>query len=240
MIALAQQQPGGPFESLDWLVQAAIVVIFFVLPVIRTVLEKSRRAEARPKAPTRKPTAAGPQGRDLWRELLAGTRTQEPPRTSPAAPPRAEPAPRARPPATSGAPARRAAPLEPIEAAPAGLPHLGRPLQPAASEPAPAPPIDFGRRALERLESDVSRRVLARPSAEALVSVREVDPATLDDELLQRWGEVTEEAGTAAAGGLRGEIDWRRAVLLSELLSPPLALRGAPGAWPGAAPGLSS
>ena len=67
------------------------------------------------------------------------------------------------------------------------------------------------------------------------------DPATLDDEIQVRWGGAPRaaEAAPAPTALLGAELDWRQAVLLSELLSPPLALREPEAAWPGPPAALS-
>jgi hypothetical protein len=69
----------------------------------------------------------------------------------------------------------------------------------------------------------------------SVASAAQPDPATLDDELGKRWGSAPQvQRGSEARAALLGATtDWRRAVLLSEVLSPPLALRGPSMAWPG-------
>jgi hypothetical protein len=68
------------------------------------------------------------------------------------------------------------------------------------------------------------------------------DPATLDDEIGRRWGTgaQAQRPSDARAALLRGSMDLRRAVLLSEVLAPPLALRGPSAAWPGPPSALAS
>lgn len=210
MIAPQGRDDGG----LGWLFQLVAVFVFFVLPVLRSIAETRKKARAGQAA--RAPKAPRPpaqrSGRDLWRDLLEGR--VEPPAAPPSAPVR-------RPKAAS-------APIQPQVARP--------PLESLESlesvPPALAPRVED-----TRLEVSIAPRAseLAAP---------ELDPATLDDELVSRWqaaAATTLRAEPAPVLGAHlGGGDWRRAVLLSELLAPPLALRGPASAWPGPPASLSA
>lgn len=201
---MAPQDREG-FE-LGWLFQLVAVFVFFVLPVIRSIAE-SRKRGAAGKGPAPRPKAA-PDGREAWRELLEGRRPQ------PARPAAAPPRPRARP-APPVAPPAQPAPLG-IEVPP----------------PAPAPRVSVA-------PAVTSLGSAARlPKSVSSLASAELDPASLDDEMAERWGasrgaSVAPVARTPAADRLLRDLDWRRAVLLSEVLAPPLALRGPASAWPG-------
>jgi hypothetical protein len=229
--------------SIDGLIQAVIVFVFFILPVLKSILEvRKRKAGERgaPRKPARGRRAEVEKaGRDLWRELLGGAEPEAP--TRPAPPPVvASP----RPPASSG-PRRR-------------------PDRPSARKATMATPqldaLDEARRRAEREAAGLARaearlREAPRRAAEqelgglmpgvassgvgrfesTLTGLAAEDPATLDDEIQVRWGGrglAVAPAGAPAAG-LGAGVDWRQAVLLSELLSPPLALREPGAAWPG-------
>jgi hypothetical protein len=246
---MLQGEPELPF-SLDGLIQAAIVFFFIILPVLRGLTEMRKRrgakgggagsakGSAKASPSQRKPREVVREGRDLWRELLGGdeSRTPQPgpPQTAPpkAAPPKA---------------AARRAPAHPrVQVAPPAAEALrdhrpaerARPAE-ARAQPAAAPGR-IGDRELGSLEVGVDPVSFDRlPSS--MTAPRTVDPATLDDELGHRWGELapTEVAHIERVEHLGGAIDWRRAVLLSELVSPPLALRGAESSWPGPPASLS-
>jgi hypothetical protein len=197
--------------GLGWLFQLVAVFVFFVLPVLRSIVETRKKAREAQGGRSPKPPRAPAQrsGRDLWRDLLEGR--QEPPPAPP-------PAPARRPKAAS-------APIQPQVARP--------PLESLESvPPALAPRVED-----TRLEVSIAPRAseLAAP---------ELDPATLDDELVSRWqaaAATTLRAEPAPVlGALLGGGDWRRAVLLSELLAPPLALRVPASAWPGPPASLSA
>ena len=231
LVVLLQQGPPDRGFSFENLIQIAIVVIFFVLPGLRSLFEvRKRRGQppgSQPAKRARKAREAATQGRDLWREILGGGTGEAPPRPPASGlPPRPKPEPVVRP--SPAAPR----PLEPrpmrIESAP--LPAL-------APE---APPGKVAGQTLGRLESGLGPAGGAR--LESTLRPREVeDPATLDDEMGERWGTSPEAAlVTPGAPTTRlGPVDWRQAVLLSELLSPPLALRGSAFAWPGPPAALS-
>ena len=220
MIAPAERGDGG----LGWLFQLVAVFVFFVLPVIRSIAEGRKRSRqaggsARPARP-----AGRREGGELWRELLEGRRPQ-PTKAPAAAPPR----PRARP--SPPLPDPRSAPTSPV-------PHAAEAPAPAAARPvgelAPQPP------ALATL-SGATRLPRSVPS----LASSGLDPATLDDEMAERWGaslgaSVAPVARTPAADRLLRDMDWRRAVLLAEVLAPPLALRGPGAAWPGPPASLTS
>jgi len=259
LTGLLQGEPQLPF-SLDGLIQAAIVFFFIILPVLRGLTEMRKRrgakgggggsakGSAKASPSQRKPREVVREGRDLWRELLGGDESRAPqpgpPQTAPpkAAPPKAAP-PKAAPPKA----AARRAPAHPrVQVAPPAAEALrdsrprerARPAE-ARAQPAAAPGR-IGDRELGSLELGLDPVARDRLQS-SMTAPRTVDPATLDDELGHRWGELapTEVAHIERVEVLGGAIDWRRAVLLSELVSPPLALRGAESSWPGPPASLS-
>lgn len=98
-----------------------------------------------------------------------------------------------------------------------------------------------------------SRRALPKSAATRGLGagparMRDSDPGTLDEELVTRWsdGSLISRGGASPEAVEPGvephqvldpatatRAEWRRAIVLSEMLSPPLALRGASSAWPG-------
>lgn len=258
MLALLQQRPQLP----DWvstLMQFAVVVIFLILPVLKSKLERKRRSgQSKPTEPTQQRRAQlEREGKDMWRELLRGERTAPPPRP-PAAPP-ARPA--ARPPLAKPIAARStSAEVDP---------DLERPLQRIDPEAAEAlrelhrqrtaeaerrralaaeleraqgeRPVERGRAASQAL-GGLDVRVEASRLEPAVAPTVGADPGTLDDEIGRRWGgaAAAQRASEARAALLSGGMDLRRAVLLSEVLAPPLALRGPSAAWPGPPSALAS
>ncbi len=254
MSLLLQQGPKG--LDLDWLVQAAIVVMFFVLPALKALLEKQKRAAGKsgpvPRQPARRATTEEPSGRDLWRELLSGKgieAPQKPLARAPAAPVRPRPMPRpvpgrsleVEPRALERTPLEGAVPERiPLERAAPQRASLERaapvrtPLEhvPASVDSAAAERVE--RRELQPYATDITTQSTLPPSSASVAAAAEVDPATLDDEVESRWGTGPQGAVQRPAQALiRSEVDWRRAVLVSELLSPPLSLRGSSAAWPG-------
>jgi hypothetical protein len=198
--------PQGRDEGgLGWLFQLVAVFVFFVLPVVRSIAESRKRGrEGAAGKPPRPARKAGERsGAEQWRELLEGRETQAPPRR-PAAPP---PVPR---------------PRVTVQVAP----------------PPPPPPRSVPTAPAEAFATIAESAALGAsftPSTPEL-GAREIDPATLDDELAARWSEA--RAGTlgvrsSAAAALLGGQDWRSAIVLSEVLAPPLALRAPGAAWPG-------
>ncbi|HVS18169.1 MAG TPA: hypothetical protein VMT18_06185 [Planctomycetota bacterium] len=210
MIAPQERGDGG----LGWLFQIVAVFVFFVLPVIRSITESRKRSAKgpRPAKPARPP--AEQDGRELWREMLEGRRPQ------------------ASKPARPSAPAARR-PHAPV-ARPAPQPDVRR----AADAPMPAParpPAEAAQTPLEHAPLTGAARL---PKSVPALSSFDLDPATLDDEMDLRWGAspgaaVPDIARAPAATALLAGMDWRRAVVLSEVLAPPLALRGPAAAWPG-------
>ena len=258
MLALLQQRPELP----DWisnLLQAAVVVIFLVLPVLKSKLEQKRRTgQSKPTEPTQRRRAElEREGGDMWRELLRGERAAPPPR--PRAAPPARPAPR--PPLAKPIARSTSAEVDP---------DLEQPLQRIDPENEDALRELHRQRAaeaerrrtqaaaeLERAQGDRSvergraanqamggldARVESSRLEPGVAPAGHADPATLDDEMGRRWGEgaVAQRVSGARAMLLSGSMDLRRAVLLSELLAPPLALRGPSAAWPGPPSALAS
>ncbi len=210
MIAPQDRDDGG----LGWLFQLVAVFVFFVLPVVRSIAEsrkKARESQAG-RAHQRAPKPAERSGRDLWRDLLEGR--GEPPAAPPArrvaVPPKRSEAAAPRPPAP------RPAALETAAPRPASLESVPPELVPKVED--------------TYLEASFT------PGASELAT-REIDPATLDDELVGRWDVETTPAARRATSPAQAALlaggDWRRAVLLAEVLAPPLALRGPAAAWPG-------
>lgn len=211
MIAPQQRDEGG----LGWLFQLVAVFVFFVLPVLRSIAEtrkKAREAQGgRLSKPLPKP--AKRSGEDLWRELLEGR--GEP---SAAPPPR---------PVAVPAPPQEATAPKPLAARP---PPLVVPAPPPMASLESVPP-----ELVPKVE-DTYLEASFTPSSSELATGA-IDPATLDDELLGRWdvedAPAARPAPSPAQAALLGGVDWRRAVLLAEVLAPPLSLRGSQAAWPG-------
>ncbi len=224
LVLLAQRGP-----NLDWVVQAVIVLIFLILPVVRTLAEQRKRGAGRGKQPTAK-TPRSPakkeqlSGRDLWRRRLEPGPALE--RSMEVEPRTLERTPLER-------PVGERIPLE----RPIGeRPRLERPVGPRPSlERAPAIPVPpSSERMEERHLSPYATEIAPEPGPAAVATVGDVDPATLDDEVARRWGALgAAEDARPAIARLSSATDWRAAVLVSELLSPPLALRGRSSAWPG-------
>jgi hypothetical protein len=258
VLALLQQRPELP----DWisnLLQAAVVVIFLVLPVLKSKLEQKRRTgQSKPSEPTQRRRAElEREGGDMWRELLRGERAAPPPRP-PAAPP-ARPAPRpplAKPIARSTAaevdpdlerPLQRIDPenddtLRELHRQRAAEAERRRGQVAADLERAQAErAVQRGRAASQALGGLDVRVEASRLEPSVAPSVG-ADPATLDDEIGRRWGAGAQpqRASEARAVLLSDGMDLRRAVLLSEVLAPPLALRGPSAAWPGPPSALAS
>jgi len=258
VLALLQQRPELP----DWvskLLQFVVVVIFLILPAIKSRLDQKRRtSQSKPMAPTQRRRAElEREGGDMWRELLRGERAAPPP-------------PLVRPPAR---PAPRPTPAPPIAARPFSTnvdPDLERPVLRVDPETDDALRELHRQRAAEaerrrtqsakELERAQAERTVERGrAASQAVGGLDVrvesnrlepgvapavlpDPATIDDEIGRRWGATpqAQHGSEARAALLSGDMDLRRAVLLSELLAPPLALRGQTAAWPGPPSALAS
>jgi hypothetical protein len=197
--------------DLSWLFQLVAVFVFFVLPVLRSIAETRKKArEGQAGRAPRPPRAPAPRSGRDLWRDLLEGRVEPPAATPPK-------------------PVRRPVPASP-------------PVQP---QPTPRPlaslesvPVELAPRVEDtRLEVSIAPRAseLAAPG---------LDPATLDDELVSRWQAAAAPAARAepspALAALLGGGDWRRAVLLSELLAPPLALRGPASAWPGPPAGLNA
>ena len=203
-------------SPLGWVIQIGAVFIFFVLPVLRSIAESRKRGAGKTSAPARKragPPADAQQGRDMWRQLFEGRAAAQP--AAPTAARKVSPTP-----AASSAPVAEAA--RPVTT------HVAKPLAPLRPRAAPAarPAVNMP-------------SVAAAIPAEPRLGTLEADPATLDDEMSDRWGDGGDvpRARAWSAFSVTG-ADWRRAVLLSEVLAPPLALRDGSSAWPGPPLGL--
>jgi hypothetical protein len=259
VLALLQQRPELP----DWaskLLQFAIVVIFLILPAIKSRLEQKRRAgQSKPTEPTQRRRAElEREGGDLWRELMRGERTAAPPRPPAQAPARPSPRP---PPARQVATRSTSAEIDPdLERRPLRVdPETDDALHELHRQRSAEAERRRTQRAAELERSQADRAVeRGRAASQALggLDVRVessrlepgvapavlADPATIDDEIGRRWGATSQaqHGSEARAALLSGDMDLRRAVLLSELLAPPLALRGQTAAWPGPPSALAS
>jgi hypothetical protein len=268
LLFLAQQQPPELPDWINGVIQAAVILIFLILPGLKALLERKRREGTRgPAAPTQRRRAEIERdGGDLWREILRGER-------------KAPPAPPAPPPRPAQRPQRTQLPAPPLVVLPPSRPpsmeadpDLERPqtrIEPDAAEAlrelhrqrmaeaerrramaaelerAQAErPVERGRAAAQQL-GGLDARVEGTPVGRLETGVAPAsvaDPATLDDELGRRWGEGTQvgRPSEARAALLSGAGDLRRAVLLAEVLAPPIALRGSAAAWPGPPASLAS
>lgn len=259
---LALQRQQSP-DWIEGVMQALVVLIFLILPGIKSLLDRKRKGgpggpSSAPQQQRR--TELEREGGDMWRELLGGGERTAP--RPPQAPPVARaPRPQASQPAHRPPPLAPLRPAQAQEANPQleqrpvridpdaadvlrelhrqrAAESERRRAQSAELERAQAErPVERGRaseQALGGLDARVEGSAVGRfePSMAAAALP---DPATLDDELGKRWGGAPEAhpGADARAALLGGVLDWRRAVLLSEVLSPPLALRGTSTAWPG-------
>jgi hypothetical protein len=238
---VAAQAPRS-FESLvEGLVQLGVLAVFFGLPILRGILNERKKRAARTAVPVpRRPLDRAPRsepeqtGKDLWKQLLESLEERAEPRpTAPATP--VEPPYRTE---VSDGGEPEAAPPWRGPADPLGDP---RPPAPApAYEPPPRrrltaelpssdqPPIDEEQ--LERSGAPVAEAVPlgVLPAAQALPRfVEGVEPPPLPH--LEAASRVRRDSLEAP--------DWRRALVLAEVLAPPLSLRppqqwGPPSTWP--------
>ena len=217
-------------EHLDDLI---LVVVFVLLPVLQRVfasLQKRRAAVSQSERarrdletpPEPEPLSAPPEGpergRDLWRELLE--QVEEPPAAE------------APPPAPAPAEPRRPVPV-PTE----------RPVKRARAAPTISGPLaEFEVEALGGLapapSEDELEGAAAAPRA-PLASLQTLDVHEAVEPLAELPGLVPGDARGRAEAALAPRpavagVDWRRAIVLSEVLRHPVALR-APGSL---APGL--
>ena len=259
-VFLAQQRQPLP-DWVEGVMQALVVLIFLILPGIKSLLERKQKGGpgGKPSEPQQRRRAElEREGRDMWRELLGGGERTAPP---PAAPPPVARAPRPH----ASQPVHRAPPLAPARPLAEVNPDLERPVvrvdpdaaevlrelhrqraaeaerrraQTAELERAQAERTVERGRAAEQVLGGLDARVEGSSVGRlepSVAAASQPDPATLDDELGKRWGATAgaPRATESRAALLGAAPDWRRAVLLSELLSPPLALRGASTVWPG-------
>ena len=200
-----------------------IVAVFVVVPVLQRVFahlakqrsaaaqsERARRALETP--PDAEPAESEARGRERWRELLS--RPMEPePAMEEEVQPEPEPEPELETAAAAPAPsppAKRARPATLIPFEPSALGGMS----PAPSEDELEGAIGAGRSPLVALETlDVHEAVEPLATLPGLVA-----------------GQAT-PSGSAPA--LAGATAWRRAVVLSEILQPPVALRRAGDLAPG-------
>jgi hypothetical protein len=203
------------------------VLVFVALPILRGITEARKRKRAAggsaPAAP--RPSAADEAreaertGREAWEELLRGEAPEREAEAMPVPPSAQRPPPR---PPTHPAPPREAAPAP---AEPQFEPMLPDVFAPAYDE--------------ERLAEEAARARLAaaqelsleRASAEE-VSLEHAPPAPLVE------APSLEVDDGEAAVRAAWTFDLRRAVIASEVLGAPLALR-APGAGASLPPGLA-
>jgi hypothetical protein len=221
------------FKSFDELI---LVILFVVLPLLQRVFAhlKQRRSETTARERARRTrdgldlppasTTDEPEssGADRWRELLSRVEEDEEHeevQVEPAAPPPRPPAPPPRPAVARPAPPQPAAtlagPLATFEPeALGGLSAVPSEEQLEAAAAAPRAPLA----AMAELE--------AFDLHEAVESLAEVPGLT-----------AVEATSTSVAGGraVLFALGWRRAVVVSELLLPPVSLRPPEGRAPGLA-----
>lgn len=223
------------------------MVLFIGLPILRSILGQKKGSggagptSGGPQAPPRRPPATELErvGRELWRELLGGGGPREtPPGGGPRTPSRR---PAGRPSRPASTPTRTGNDA----AARLDAERRRRTEREAARRAAETvrTSVDDERDSAPRRAADQELGGLVHsvqtPPATRLqpgvVASPQLDPTTIDDEMLARWGESepSEGAATPPLELLGARLDWRQAVLLSEVLSPPLALRGPSSAFPG-------
>lgn len=220
MIALLQA-PGFDFGDLGSLI---VFLLFVLLPVLKGLGEaRQRKDEVLRKPPVRgsgrEPRRGG--GLDRWEQLLRGEVPEEP-----------RPAERAAPAAPPARPRRRraAAKVEPLRGRPSafeGIPERAPDAQRASDVPlatfeAPrwSTTDEVSENALEVTgPPDTSSERFDRGAASGAAL------ASLEERLPAATGAV--ETGSPAFGRLT-VADWRRAVVLREVLGSPVALRGDP------------
>jgi hypothetical protein len=216
----------GPLDAGDLLrrlfanlEQVLLVLVFIALPILRGIFEARKRKQAaggRAPAAPRPSTAdeareAERTGRELWEELLRGEAREAPePEPEPAPPP----ATAARPPPT---PREAALPAEPQFE-----PVLADVFAPAYDE--------------ERLAEEVARERLA--AAEEISLERAPPPPLVESAALEVESAALEVEGEEPGARRAAWLDLRRAVIASEVLGAPLALRPA-GAGASLPPGLA-
>ncbi len=193
--------------SSEDLLRWGILFFLFVLPALKGILESRKRAAeeaGRPRSPRPRPEPSE-EDDDPWGRLLRGetlARPTPPPPVVPTALPRSR--------SVEPAPARRSIPIETFEAPPFAGDLKSEPLfelESASSSGRDLPPLaSLGELSIIEGAGLVPARNVPRGALGAAV-----DPGVL-------------EAVDAAAN------DWLRAVILSEVLAAPLALRGDGGA----------
>lgn len=227
-------------------VQLLVVMFFFGGPLLR---RGKGQGEAAPGQPADRPrrarrSAAETTGEDLWKQLMEGIEPQQRPTPPQPTQARANPATAAaKPKPSAAAPSRGAsnAPRAPAATRPPPFPGAPTQVRPAAAS--------------GPLRSSAARS--AEPSApEALgtelapEALNDIQFAEIDEEELERNPDATVKpiaagSGSSSAGSEAAPIgappapvhspwgmagtDWRRALVLAEVLGPPVTLRGGGG-----------
>lgn len=209
-----------PLAALD-LREILILIVFVGIPVLRGIMEATKKKDKAPAAP-RRPAPGDPDyeardrdaqeqsGREMWERLLRGEVEE-------AGPPR-----RAEPP--TQAPPRTPAPPIPDES--------WGPASPVLTRQAP-PPVPDEEQLAEQLANE-NAALASRWGEEALTPVR---LRSLEDGFDEPQETVSETEIRSPQAGAPRRFDLRQAVLASEILGPPVSLRSSAGG--STPPGLS-
>jgi hypothetical protein len=207
--------------GIENLLETVVVLLFFAVPILRSILsgknkkkEDERKPRPRPQ-PARRREPEGDSGLEMWERLLRGEIELE---ERPAAPPPLPPPPR---PAHKRTPKRAPAQAPPLESAPAG------PLVASVPLPSGKPLVgELGPQMSTVSEDEIEARGEDVSPPQPLAALA-TGLAAEDLALSQITSEAALEGAPSAtpADTLGLEHDWRRAVVLSEVLGTPLALR---------------
>jgi hypothetical protein len=233
-------------EFLRGVVQILVLMFFFGGPLLRRGKGQADAAPDQPGPRTRRGrrTAAETTGEDLWKQLMEGIEPKQKP--TPVQPPQSRANPttaEARPQSGSAATGRGASatPRAPASTRPPPFPAAPTQARPSA---APAPARSRAARPAEPSAPEALGTELA-PQA-----LNDIEFAEIDEEAVERNPDATAKpiaagSGSSSAGGGPAPIgapsapahspwgfagtDWRRALVLAEVLGPPVTLRGGGG-----------
>jgi hypothetical protein len=210
-LGIAPAPPG-----IDSLLETVVVFLVFAVPILRSIFgAKKEQAGRKPRPqPPRRAEPRGETGLDTWERLLRGEIEVE---QEPAPPPRPAPA---RPPPEVRSTRKRAKQPAPPRPPPANQP-LSKPLGEAFAQELGPQMSTVSEDELEAHGEDVSApeplaALAERVAAEDLARSQIASPGE---------SEAAAAAPEPAHALVGGPIDWRRAVVLSEVLGTPLALR---------------